>query len=142
MFLATYNIHMLNNKRYSGFSLVELLIVLGMVGVLINISYFSYIGHIIKAQRSNAIIAMLDLAAQLEQYYDENYTYVGVKSMGKKPDYYQLEITRADIDGFLIKATPIGVQARQDYKCGTLFLDNLGNEGVSGGGSVGECWGA
>ena len=133
---------MINNKRYSGFSLVELLIVLAMVGILVNISYFSYIGHVTKVRRSNAVIVLIDLASRLEQYYSEHYTYVGaeLKNMLKVNKFYQLEITSADADSFLIKAIPIGVQAQKDHKCGTLILDNLGNESIGGTGIVGDCW--
>jgi type IV pilus assembly protein PilE len=142
--LRIYTIYMINNKRYSGFSLVELMIVLAIVGILLNISYFSYIGHVTRVRRSNAVIALIDLASRLEQYYSDNHSYAEVvmKNMNIKANkFYQLEITSADEGSFLIEAIPIGAQAQKDYKCGTLILDNLGNESVSGVGNIRDCWG-
>lgn len=135
---------MINNKECPGFSLVELLITLVIIAVLVAIAYPSYTSHIINARRSTGAAALLDLASRLEQHYSENNSYVGatLENLGiKNNDFYRFEISNVSDVDFLVKAIPMGVQAEKD-KCGSLVLDNLGNESVGGSKDATSCWGA
>ena len=58
-----------------GFSLLELMITLVVVGILAAVSYPSYINHIQKTRRSDAITSLLDLQAQLERCYANDFSY-------------------------------------------------------------------
>lgn len=133
---------MINIKEHSGFSLVELLITLVIIAVLVGIAYPSYMTHMVKVRRSNGVIALMDLAAQLEQYYNDYHSYSGatLKNLNvKNNDFYKLEIADVSDVGFLIKAIPFGAHADKD-KCGALVLDNLGNETIGGSGEAEDCW--
>jgi type IV pilus assembly protein PilE len=129
-----------HNKRYSGFSLVELLILLAIIALLASIAYPSYISHITKAKRNSAVIALIDLASRLEIYYSEHYSYSGATIDNLNINFYRLEIINADAISYLLKATPIGTQAKYDKYCGSLILDNLGNKTISGTGVINNCW--
>ena len=66
-----------------GFSLFELLIVLVIIGILANISYPIYTHALIKTRRTEAKIALMDLANRMENYYlENNNSYLGA-SLGK-----------------------------------------------------------
>jgi type IV pilus assembly protein PilE len=53
---------------------------------------------------------------------------------------YSLSIANpSDSGGYRLTATPQGVQAK-DTKCANLTLDATGTKGISGTGSVSDCW--
>jgi len=64
----------------SGFTLVELVIVIAIIGLLTAIAVPAYIGQQKRAQRSEAFASLQNLRLLEEQYYAENTTYTN--SMG------------------------------------------------------------
>jgi len=130
-------------KRQFAFTLIELIIVLAIICIVTCIAYPSYESYIIKARRSNAAIALMNLAASMEQYYTNNHTYQGASlknlRINNNNDFYHLQITLENNTTYLIKAIPVGVQAKTDKKCGTLILNQLGEKSVSKGNAI-YCW--
>lgn len=135
---------MLNAKL--GFSLIELIIVLAIIGILAGLAYPRYSQHLTTARRAYATVALTDLAARLEQYYTQNNSYagaslsrLGISDINYK-NYYQLKIEQTTNDQYLISAIPQNQQAQSDTDCGTLSLDQAGNKNITGSGKVEECW--
>lgn len=135
-----------------GFSLVELLIVVVIIGILSAIAYPVYTNYITEARRSEGKAALLNLSAQMERYFSTNNTYATATiATGGSTDvltsdktengWYQLEITAKGPSTFTITAKPLNEQASQDSTCGSLSLTNLGAKGVTGSGTVQDCWG-
>src|SRR5262245_7698829 len=123
------------------FTLLELLVVLAIISILIVIGYPTYTQHVLKAQRSEAQIALLDLASAMERYYSLNNTYMGanlsnleVNQYTSSNDYH-LEINNLSDNSYLLKAIPINGQVK-DEACGELSVDQTGNRGISGTGSA------
>jgi type IV pilus assembly protein PilE len=131
----------INNR---GFSLLELLIVLAIVSILTLIAYPTYSSYVTKVRRSNATVSLLDLAARLEQYYEDHHSYQGatIENLGinNKNNSYDLQIKSENASSYLIAATPIGAQVQADQNCGSLMLDQIGNRAISGRGNVARCW--
>ncbi len=129
----------------SGFSLIELLIVLVIIGILVRISYPVYTQHVQKTHRSQAQVALLDLASAMERYYAVHHSYrnatLTVLEINEYIDtsYYQLVITQATDNTYLLQAVPLNSQI-QDNACGTLSLDQQGRKSISGSGEIHACW--
>lgn len=58
-------------KRYSGVTLIELMIVVVIVGILAGIAYPSYRNYMTQARRSDAEIALLQAASRQEKFYSD-----------------------------------------------------------------------
>jgi len=98
----------MNNK---GFSLVELMIVLAIIGLLSAIAYPSYDSYMKKSRRSDAKVALQAMADKQERFYLQNNTYTtntaSVGGTGTEENYYVLSIDSADVNAFALTATAV-----------------------------------
>lgn len=129
----------------SGFTLLELLTVLSILGLLALGSYPIYTHHLLKTHRTEAQVSLFDLASALDRYYLVNNTYKGatLETLEINEDtpnhYYRLAIASLTDDSYLLRAIPIGSQAKDSY-CGDLTLNQLGERSSSGKGGNSNCW--
>lgn len=133
-------------KTSRGFTLVELMIAVAVVGVLAAIALPSYREYIANARRADGRAGILSLAQAMERWYTERGTYAGatVGSTGIHPNrssqgYYTLSITVQDATTFTIRAAPAGAQTGD--ACGSFTYTQAGTRGVTGGTrGAAECW--
>lgn len=112
----------IKTQRQTGFTLLELLIVLGVIGILSAIAIPSYRDYVMRGKISEATSNLGDMRIKLEQFYQDNRTYVGACVAGT------------------VAPLPAGSNARAfTYSCPTLTATTytvraLGNasEGMSG----------
>lgn len=138
--------------QQKGFSLLELMIAVVVVGILAAIAYPAYTNQLQRGWRGEGKAAVLAAAQQEERFFSMNNTYTttlvdagirGFSCSDANTAACRYTITVAApaggtiATGYLISATP---QGWTDALCGTLTLDNLGNRGRNGTGSVAECW--
>jgi type IV pilus assembly protein PilE len=129
----------------SGFSLLEMMVVVFIVSLLMTLSLPYYAQHVLQQNRLAAASTLLKLAAALEQYFLVNNSYAGATlatlgfSESGVHQQYQFSIRDAAADGFLIAAQPVNKQAR-DTSCGALTLNALGEKNISGNAEVASCW--
>lgn len=136
----------MKKRTWFGFTLIELLITLAITGLIAMIAFPSYVNHITKSRRAAAEALLTELSQRMERYFSTNNTYVGatIDNVGATAsvvnDYYVLQISATGATSFTIQAVPQGNQEERDDKCGTLSLNQLGIQSISGTGSVDDCW--
>lgn len=143
------------NARYSGgFTLVELLVVMVVIGILASIAIPSYRQHVMKVKRADAQTLMSSLAQSLERCYTRNNNYsdqgaanpecIFAASRDTLDATYTVTLVRSAEGAipdqhFTITATPIGAQVN-DTRCGTFTLDDAGVQHASGTDGDVKCW--
>ena len=64
-------------RRVTGFTLIEVLIVVGIVGILAAVALPAYTNYIQRSKISEAVANLTDMRVKLEQYFLDNRSYVG-----------------------------------------------------------------
>lgn len=65
----------MKKNRLQGFTLIEVMIAVVIVGILASIAYPSYIDYVVKSGRSEGVAAVMKVANLQEQYYLDNRAY-------------------------------------------------------------------
>lgn len=131
------------NRRETGFTLIELMVVVAIVAILAAIAYPSYTHYIIKTRRTAAKACLSEYANYMERYYTTNLTYkdasdpgLDCESAAQTGNNYKYAFDGTpDASKYKISATPQGPQVA-DTKCGTLELDQTGARTAS----AADCW--
>ena len=125
----------------AGFTLIEVLIVVAIIGILAAIAYPSYGEYVKKTRRSDAHLSLLSGVQALERCRATSYSYTGCSVPGASAEgNYTLALTTQTANTFEITATATGAQAN-DTACSTITLDHLGTQGPLGANDAPSvCW--
>ncbi|MGH8085315.1 MAG: type IV pilin protein [Lysobacter sp.] len=134
-------------KRASGFTLIELMIVVAVVAILAAVAYPSYADYVRKSRRGQAKADLMELTQLLERYRTVNNSYedFNMEAFEHSPhdgtSYYSVELLDADRDSYSLVATPMGSQIK-DTKCGALSITQAGRKdiGADATSTVERCW--
>ncbi|WP_153109022.1 type IV pilin protein [Propionivibrio limicola] len=147
----------MKQKIQRGFTLIELMVTVVIIGILASIALPNYTEFMRKSRRSDGKAALLSISQALERYYTENSTYSApalssTSSIGNtvsSEEFYTLAFdadpTSATVCGstantnpssssYRICATPTGVQSSDS--CGKLSLSSTGVKTGTGT----DCW--
>lgn len=133
-------------SNHQGFSLIELMIVVAIVGILAAIAFPSYQQYVFRSWRATASGCVLTLAQNMERQFTANMTYLaavpvsGCTSENGMAARYTIGLAAAaTASAYTIQAVPQGAQTA-DTQCGTLSITQIGTRGETGTGSVQDCW--
>lgn len=140
------------SQTSGGFTLIEVMIVVVLVGILMGIALPAYQNSMQKGRRSDAMAALLDVANRQEQYMLDRGTYtLDMTDLGFSADPFDSEEGHYSIDAancavgdisrcFVLSATPkAGSPQSDDARCTRFFLGSDGSK-TAAGTDLDNCW--
>jgi type IV pilus assembly protein PilE len=147
-------------KSSRGFSLVELLIVVAVVGILAAVAYPSYTREVARGRRADAKGVLMEAVQWMERVSTESGAYNRLAdgteltadedalpaALRKAPkdgadEYYSISLVALTAVGYTLRATPTGPQ--RDDPCGGFEVDHTGARSLheaAAGEDVDSCW--
>lgn len=136
---ATYSGRL--KAKEQGFTLIELMMVVVIIGILTAIALPQFTDYKLKSRRSEATSALMQTAAQQEQFFMDNRRYMVTGSVTTDNGYYLIETDVPTDYSYTLKATAQGAQAG-DTACKVFTLTHEGTKGAldSTNTATDACW--
>lgn len=128
-------------RKEQGFTLIELMIAVAVIGILVAVALPSYNSAMRKSHRGEAQAVLMDIASRQQQMLVDTRKYVATAAElhtsvpAKVAARYTVSITLGvgPAPTFTATATPVGDQAK-DSSCAPLSIDQNGSK------SPPNCW--
>ena len=121
-----------------GFSLIEVMVVVAIIGIIATIALPAYQEYVIKSRREAGKSCLMQAAQQAERFYTTNLTYAGLPGAfacdSSTAPFYAVTSANAGAKTYTLSAAPQGSHA--DAKCGTLSVNQAGARSPATAG----CW--
>lgn len=139
-------------RHARGFTLIELMVVVAVAAILASLAVSSYRKSVMRAHRTEATAAMLNVASAQEKFFLQNNTYttnftdappdgLGLGSATTANGYYELEVTAGSTGSiatsFIATATAAGTQERDTAACRVFTIDDTGARTPA---ADSDCW--
>jgi type IV pilus assembly protein PilE len=134
-----------------GFTLIELMVVITIVGILASIALPSYQQHVKRAARADAKAVLMENAQFLERNFTESNRYdrhadgsdlvLPVTQSPRDSDARYTVSLAAGVTSFTLTAAPVSGGLMEGDACGAFTLNQLGQKDVvDASESAGDCW--
>ncbi len=147
-------------KKAAGFTLIELMIAVAIVGILASIAIPSYTSYVQRSKRTEAMVALMQVAQMQEKFYSQNLRYADSRatlgvSANTENDLYAITIAGTKSGGgvctntvdnacitYTATATAKSTASQyQDTDCRAFTLTNTGlKASTDSGGNASACW--
>ncbi len=126
-----------------GFTLIEIMIVIAIIGIVLTIAAPSFTEYLNKGRRSEIGGVLSEQAQILERFYSKNNVYTDATGLSAGNDYYTITPTLTD-QTFLLTAVRKSGSSMATDKCGDFTLTNTGVRSMvnaTDGLTTRDCWG-
>jgi len=126
-----------------GFTLIEIMIVIAIIGIVMTIAAPSFTEYLKKGRRTEVAGLLSEQAQLLERFYSQKNLYTGVAGLSAGNDYYSIVPTLTDQTFLLTAVRKAGTSMATD-KCGDFTITNTGVRGMvnaTAGLTTKDCWG-
>ncbi|MFJ3371876.1 type IV pilin protein [Pseudomonas sp. NPDC086251] len=126
-----------------GFTLIEIMIVIAIIGIVITIGYPSLTEYVKKGRRTEVAGLLSEQAQLLERFYSKNNVYTNATGLSAGNDFYTITPTLTD-QTFLLTAVRKTGTAMATDRCGDFTITNTGVRSMANAASgltSKDCWG-
>ena len=151
-------INPVRHQKMSGFTLIELMIVVVIIAILASVAYPSYTEYVVRSHRQAAKNMLYQIADRQEQFFLDNRAYAAnltalgyaadniavnddaqMTAAGAADRIYVFQISAQTPTTYTIQSTPQLMQAARDKNCGNLSLLSTGEKQEENA-NVDVCW--
>ncbi|WP_434562242.1 type IV pilin protein [Pseudomonas sp. R1-6] len=132
------------HRSNRGFTLIEIMIVIAIIGIVITIGYPSLTEYIKKARRTEIASLLSEQAQILERHYSKNNVYSNATGLSTGNDFYTIIPTTLTDQTFTLTAARRSGSSMAADKCGDFTINNTGKRDITNaaaGVTVKDCWG-
>lgn len=142
---------MTSPKHSSGFTLVELMIVVAVIAIIAAVAYPNYSNYIVNSRRAAAAVCLIEASQFMERTYTTEMAYDRRRDGGavtlpalacetEIADHYDIALAASTARTYSLTATPQGTQETKDSTCGTLTLNQAGTRTASKNADATKCF--
>lgn len=129
------------NTKQTGFTLVEAMITVAIIGIIATIAWPMFEAQSTKNRRTDGIAGLLSANNEMEKCYSDQSSYTGCSANGTSPKgFYTITTNVTDSETYTLTAAPKA--EFPDPSCGNLTINNLGVKGhnTTDGTPLKRCW--